>query len=166
TTVGVQGGMPVPPGTSASWMPASSLYWIQKSASSISSAAGNRSRSASVPSGPPLAVRVLMKNPAPTVPAPTAKDFPKKERRLMERLGDLTVSSSFSVCGCSWLLPRSFAVEVVVVFMPVESQRFLSRAVLEKLRACYLLKLGGEGGVTKGEVNLEDPLANASGAAL
>ena len=31
-----------PPGTSSSWMPPSSLYWIQKSASIISSAAGNR----------------------------------------------------------------------------------------------------------------------------
>src|SRR5215472_7117643 len=66
-------------------MPPSSLYWIQKSASSISSAAGNRSRAASPVVRPPLAlaVRVLMKNPAPTVPAPTASEFLKKARRLM-----------------------------------------------------------------------------------
>ncbi len=37
-----------------------------------------------------------MKNPAPMVPAPTARDFPKNERRLMERLDGLTFSSSFS----------------------------------------------------------------------
>jgi hypothetical protein len=40
----------------------------------------------------------LIKNPAPTVPAPTAKDFPKKERRLIERLDGLTPSSNFSAC--------------------------------------------------------------------
>src|SRR5262249_30923297 len=114
--------MPVPPGTSASWIPPSSLYWIQKSASSISSAAGKRSRSASVPSGPPLAVRVLIKNPAPTVPAPTARDLPKKDRRLMERLDDLIFSSGFTAFGYSWPLPRSGAVDLILVFISEESQ--------------------------------------------
>src|SRR5436309_1259069 len=115
-------------------MPASSLYWIQKSASRISNAAGNRSRAASPGVGPPLAlaVRVLIKNPAPTVPAPTARDFPKKERRLIERLYGLLFSSSFCVCGWSWVLPISFAVDALFVFMPVESQRSHWRAASQE----------------------------------
>src|SRR5437762_2590089 len=85
----------VPLWTSLSGMPPSSLYWIQKSASSLSSAAGNRSSAASPGVRPllALAVRVLIKNSAPTVPAPTARDFPKNERRLMELLEGFALPS-------------------------------------------------------------------------
>src|SRR6266702_1223583 len=106
-------------------MPPSSLYWIQKSASRISNAAGNRSSAPSAGVRPPLAlaVRVLTKNHAPMVPAPTASDFPKKERRLIKLLERLTLSSEFCACGWSWLLPKSFGVDALLVFIPVESQQ-------------------------------------------
>src|SRR5438046_5288073 len=80
-----------------------------------------------------------MRNPAPTVPAPTASDFPKKERRLMERLYGLLFSSSFCVCGWSWLLPKSFAVDALVVFILVELEAPASHATAEKLRVCYFV---------------------------
>src|SRR5450759_2059889 len=84
-------------------MPPSSLYWIQKSASSISAAAANRRRAASPEVRPPLASAVaganpLTNSPAPMVPAPTASDLPKKERRLIELFDGLSVSSKFSSC--------------------------------------------------------------------
>src|SRR5215472_6437824 len=84
-------GIPKPPETSPSWMPPSSLYWIQKSASSISSDAGNRSRAASSDDRAALAVFVLIKNPAPTVPAPRAIVLLRKERRLIKRFLDLVL---------------------------------------------------------------------------
>src|SRR5262245_27917351 len=66
-------------------MPPSSLYWIQKSASSNSNAAGNRSSAASPGVRPPLALAalVLIKNPAPTVPATMTPELRRNERRLM-----------------------------------------------------------------------------------
>src|SRR5437867_12258460 len=108
-------------------MPPSSLYWIQKSASISSSAAGNRSRAASPGVRPPLAlaVRVLIKKPPPIVPAPTAIDLPRNERRLIERFR-----------GFSFLLPSS-AVGLFIAFMPVESQEPARHAASQKLRACY-----------------------------
>src|SRR5207253_8555372 len=132
-------GFPLPPGTSLSWIPPSSLYWIQKSASSISSAAGNRSRAASPGVRLPLALadRVLIKNPAPTVPAPTASDLPKKDRRLIKRLDRSTFSSEFCACGECWLFLNSFAVDALVVFILVELEAPASRATAEKLRVCY-----------------------------
>ena len=36
------------------------------------------------------------------------------------------------------LVPLSFAAELFIVFMPVESQRSALRAACEKLRVCYL----------------------------
>ena len=46
---------------------------------------------------PPLALAVgmLTNSPAPMVPAPTASDVPKNERRLIELFKGLTLSSSF-----------------------------------------------------------------------
>src|SRR2546422_4972811 len=104
-------------------MPPSSLYWIQKSASRISNAAGNRSSAASPGVRPPLAlaVRVLMKNPAPMVPAPTASDFPKKERRLMELFEGFALPSELF-----------FAVDLFGLFIPVESERSALGASREK----------------------------------
>src|SRR2546421_6682375 len=81
-------------------MPPSSLYGSHKSASMSSAAARNRRLSASPRVRPPLefasltwAVRVLAKSPAPIVPAPTASDLPKKERRLRKLSRGLTLSS-------------------------------------------------------------------------
>src|SRR5262245_58620549 len=65
-------------------MPASSLYWIQKSASSVSSAAGNRSRAASPGVKPSAAAAELTSNPLAAAPDPTANPFSKKDRRLNE----------------------------------------------------------------------------------
>src|SRR5215472_6534628 len=102
-------GIPKPPETSPSWMPPTSLYWIQKSASSISSAAGKRSRAASpgfnVP-GLKADVRWLSNKPPPNVPAPMANDLPKKERRLMELFEDFVLPSELF-----------FAVNLLRVFM-------------------------------------------------
>src|SRR5712692_9141429 len=105
-------------------MPPSSLYWIQKSASSISAAAANRRRAASPGVRPPLAraVGALANSPAPMVPAPTASDLPKKERRLSVLFDGSTLSSKLSSRGRYWLLLKSFAVGLLV-FIPVESQR-------------------------------------------
>src|SRR5882724_11344964 len=81
----------------------SSLYCSHKSASMSSAAARNRRMSASPRVRPPLefasltwAVRVLAKSPAPIVPAPTASDLPKKERRLRKLFKGLTLSSALS----------------------------------------------------------------------
>jgi len=68
-----------------------------------------------------LAVRVLMKNPAPMVPAPTASDFPKNERRLMALFEGFALPSELF-----------FAVDLSRVFMPEDSQRSLSRALSER----------------------------------
>src|SRR5207249_4266199 len=132
-------GFPLPPGTSLSWTPASSLYWTQKSVSSISAAAANRSNAASPGVRPPLAsaFRMLVNSPAPPmVPAPTASDLPKKERRLINFFGALTLSSDFSACGECWLLLKSFAVGSFV-FILVELEAPASHATAEKLRVCY-----------------------------
>src|SRR6266480_1081730 len=136
----VYNGLPLPPGTSSSWMPPSSLYWIQKSASSISAAAANRSKAASPGVRPPLAsaVRMLVNSPAPPmVPAPTANDLPRKERRLIKRLDRSTFSSEFCACGECWLFLNSFAVDALVVFILVELEAPASHATAEKLRVCY-----------------------------
>src|SRR5439155_27041657 len=112
----VYSGLPVPPGTSESWTPPSSLYWIQKSASSNSSAAGNRSSAASPAVRPPRAsaVRMLVNSPAPIVPAPTASDLPRNERRLIELFRGLTLCSRLSSEGRFSLLPKPFAVGLLV----------------------------------------------------
>src|SRR6516164_4883021 len=114
-------------------MPPSSLYWIQKSASSISSAAGKRSKAASPVVRPPLALalRGLLNSPTPIVPAPTASDVSRKKRRLIEPFRVLTFFSElFSGGRFSPLLEP--AVGLLMVFMPVESQRLARHAVLER----------------------------------
>src|SRR5437870_12143846 len=79
-------------------MPASSLYCCHKSVSMISAAARNRRIASSFRVRPPLAVAVgaLANSPAPMVPAPTASDVPKKERRLIELLKGFALSSKLS----------------------------------------------------------------------
>src|SRR5882724_3780135 len=79
-------------------MPPSSLYCCHKSASMSSAAARNRRISASPRVRPPLALaaRALANSPAPIVPAPTASDLPKKERRLIKLFVDLLISDSRS----------------------------------------------------------------------
>src|ERR1043166_79191 len=138
-TAAVYSGLPVPPGTSGSCTPPSSLYWIQKSASSNSNAAGNRSNAASPSVRPPLAsaVRMLANSPAPIVPAVRAIVLPRKERRLRCLLRDLTLVSELFIGECSFL-PEPFAVGLSIVFMPVESLQPTLRALLDKLHVCYL----------------------------
>src|SRR6266550_5835822 len=74
----------------------------------ISAAARNRRMSASPFVRPPLftglgfAAEALANSPAPMVPAPTASDFPKKERRLRKPLDGLALSAAparISVAG-------------------------------------------------------------------
>src|SRR5215831_20542494 len=105
-------------------MPPSSLYWIQKSASSSSNAAGKRSRAASPGVRPPLAlaVLVLIKNPAPTVPATMAPELRRNERRLIEFFRRLPLFSKLPSNGRFSLWLESCAVGLVVVFMPAESR--------------------------------------------
>ena len=81
---------------------------------------------------------MLLNSPAPMVPAPTASDLPRNERRLIKRLRCLTLFSKLSSKGRFSLLLESFAVGSLIVFMPVESQRFTTHAAREKLRVCYL----------------------------
>src|SRR6266478_7428876 len=120
-------------------MPPSSLYWIQKSASISSSAAGNRSSAASPGVRPPLAlaVRGPVSSPTPTVPAPTASELRRNERRLIKLFRGLTFFSKLSSKGRFSLLLESFAVGLVIAFMPAESQQFKPRAAWEKLHVCY-----------------------------
>src|SRR2546430_9619491 len=120
-------------------MPPSSLYWIQKSASISSNAAGNRSSAASPGERLPLAsaVRMLPNSPAPTLPAPRAIVLPRKERRLMYRLRGLILFSELSSKGALSLLLEPLAVGLLIAFMPVESQPLVVRAAWEKLRFCY-----------------------------
>jgi len=44
----------------------------------------------------------------------------------------LTLSVEFSFCGENWLLPKSFALDALFVFMPVESERSALRATWEE----------------------------------
>src|ERR1700676_107287 len=91
-------GLPLPPGTSSSWIPPSSLYCTQKSVSRISAAAANRSSAASPRlSLPPLssggrsfprAGELDASRPALMVAAPAAASPPfMNERRLISLLG-------------------------------------------------------------------------------
>src|ERR1700730_4316060 len=93
----VYGALPLPPGTSLSWIPPSSLYCCHRSASMISAADRNLRMAASPCVRPALssaanAVTPLASSPEPTVPAPAASPVSKKERRLVKRLG------SFGLC--------------------------------------------------------------------
>src|SRR6266436_481769 len=125
-------------------MPPSSLYWIQKSASSISAAAANRSRAASPVVKPPRlasAIRLPPSTPTPIVPAPTASDLPRNERRLIELFRGLILFSELSSRGRSSLLLESFAVGLVIAFITAESKPTASRATLERLHGCYRPKV-------------------------
>ena len=88
-----------------------------------------------------LAVLVLIKNPAPTVPAPKAIVLLRKERRLMNRFRGLALFSKLSSRGRVSSLLETFAVGLLIVFMTTASQQLTVGAVQEKLHACYLLKL-------------------------
>src|SRR5207248_2985891 len=98
------------PRTSRSWIPPSSLYCCHKSASMISAAARNRRMSASptVRSTLALAVGALANSPAPMVPAPTASEVPKKERRLIELLKGFALSSKLSSRVSTLFMAGSF----------------------------------------------------------
>src|SRR6266851_4235107 len=83
-------GLPLPPGTSLSWMPPSSLYCTQKSVSKISAAAAKRSKAASpldrlpLPSCRPLlwakTDEVSARRAIPAPAAPAANPFLRNER--------------------------------------------------------------------------------------
>jgi hypothetical protein len=64
-----------------------------------------------------LAVGALANSPAPMVPAPTASDLPKKERRLIELFKGLTLCSNSSSRVSTLFMAGSFTlgfdVEVV-----------------------------------------------------
>src|SRR4029077_2714182 len=116
-------------------MPPSSLYWIQKSASSSSNAAGNRRSAASPGVRPPrlaFAVPVPPSSPTPIVPAPAASDLPRNARRLMKRCRGLDFFSDLLVRERSPLLIGSVAAGLLVVFMTVTSQQLMVSAVQEK----------------------------------
>src|SRR5947209_12068016 len=79
--------LPVPPGTSASGTPPSSLYWCQRSSSSSSAAARNW-RIATSPSVRPAVAKAAggsAKSRVPAIaPAPTAAPLSTKERRVVK----------------------------------------------------------------------------------
>src|SRR4029077_11380957 len=92
-------------------MPASSLYCCHKSASMSSAAARNRRMSKSPCVGASccaLAVGALANSPEPMVPAPTAIDLPKKERRLGRLCKGLTLSSTFLSLVSALFMAGSF----------------------------------------------------------
>jgi hypothetical protein len=64
------------------------------------------------------------------LPAPTASDLPKKERRLRKPFDCLIVVSL--ILGFEVEVLDNGALGVLIGFMPVESQRFGSRAASEK----------------------------------
>src|SRR5882724_13251079 len=85
----------------------------------ISAAARNRRMASSFRVRRPLALAVgaLANSPAPIVPAPTASDLPKKERRLRKLSRGLTLSSELSSRVSTLVMAGSFTlgfdVEVV-----------------------------------------------------
>src|SRR4029077_495524 len=87
----VYGLLPLPPGTSLSWMPPSSLYCCHRSVSRISAADRNLRMAASpwVSSPPPPSANAAAARPSgPRVaPAPTASPVAKNDRRLIEESG-------------------------------------------------------------------------------
>src|ERR1051326_4854711 len=97
-------------------MPASSLYWIQKSASSVSSAAGKRSKAASPGVRLPAADAVLASNPPAAAPAPTANPFSKKFRRLNETVGWFAFSPRFEGLLLMAPIVRFFNVVIILSF--------------------------------------------------
>src|SRR5246127_476364 len=109
----VKAGFPVPPGTSPSWMPASSLYCCQRSVSISSAAARNRRIATSPFVSPPFGRRFASASagssnrpPAPRLAAPTAAPFSRKERRLVAS-GDCSLASivySFRIGSASDVL--------------------------------------------------------------
>src|SRR6266567_1004068 len=78
----VYAALPLPPGTSLSWIPPSSLYCCQKSVSRISAAAKKRRIAASPGVRPPLASAsdASPSNSAPSAAAPAPS---RNERRLV-----------------------------------------------------------------------------------
>src|SRR5438270_5095815 len=109
--------LPLPPGTSLSWRPQSSLYCCHISVSMISAADRNLKISASPWMRVPVAYAVfrpLSNNVPPIVPAPTASDFPKNERRLIPPLG--------CVFGFSLGL-EFFVLAEFIAFMPKDRQQ-------------------------------------------
>src|SRR5256886_544062 len=98
-------------------MPPSSLHCCHKSASISSAAARNRRIALSPAVRPPLALAVeaLANSPAPIVPAPTASDLPKKERRLRKPFDGLIVSVDLLISGSrSTLLPSFPSVALLI----------------------------------------------------
>src|SRR5439155_26673759 len=120
---------------SESWMALSSFVCIQQSASSNSSAAGNRGSAASPGVKPPRlasAIPLLPNAPTPSVPAPTASELRRNKRRLIKLFRGLTLFSKLSSKRRFSLLLESFAVGSVIVFMPVESQQSWSHALQQR----------------------------------
>src|SRR5689334_22438728 len=86
-TAAAYAGFPLPPGTSESWIPASSLYCCHRSVSRISSAARNRRIAASPLLREPVFAIALadcsVSSDAPIAPAPTAALCSRNDRRFV-----------------------------------------------------------------------------------
>src|SRR6266404_607619 len=139
-------------------MPPSSLYCCHKSASMSSAAARNRRMSKSPCVGASccaLAVGALANSPAPIVPAPTASDLPKKERRLRKLFKGLTLSSELSSRVSTLFMAGSFtlgfdvelvnndAVDLLVDFMRGLATPVTSAAIAPPRDFVVLLVRGG-----------------------
>src|SRR6185437_14685148 len=104
-TASVYAEFPLPPGTSPSWMPASSLYCCQRSVSMISAAARKRRIAASPRVRPPACAKAgassRTSRPTPKVAAPATAPLARKERRLVRLPCSSGVSmvSSLALCG-------------------------------------------------------------------
>src|SRR6266851_67205 len=97
--------LPLPPGTSLSWMPPSSLYCCQKSVSRISAADRNRRMAASPGVRPPLSASAkagtpLARRAAPMAPAPTAAS-PFRQHSVQKRIHNFGKVIPVLVRACS-----------------------------------------------------------------
>src|SRR5215469_5675817 len=108
-------GLPVPPGTSLSWIPPSSLYCTQKSLSRISAAAAKRNNAASPAlRGAGCGVWVTRegasaKSAYPTPTAPAAIPFLMNERRLFDVPGLRAVPLSITEAIRSFSFQRDYS---------------------------------------------------------
>src|SRR5712692_6683921 len=97
----VYAGLPLPPGSSLSWIPPSSLYCCQASVSRISAAARKRRIAASPgvrPPAPSAGDASAKSRPVAITPALAAAPLSRNERRLVRAADCSVVSMIFSFC--------------------------------------------------------------------
>src|SRR2546427_2121629 len=138
---------PLPPGTSLSWIPPSSLYCCHRSVSRISAAARNLRIAASPCVRPALPASARagapLKSPETVAPAPTASPVPKKERRLVLCPGYLG--------ACSMISSLSTRRPSQVIRGP-SGARFLQRTTSSRM----LVQTRLEGGRASVQIRAED----------